>query len=220
MKRKFFFPIMFVMCSIQAFSQYQDRVGINTDKPETTLHVNGSMKAKNLILDQKPYNSTIPKLGVSEGYSFLLKSTSQNRITTYNVQATGSDVFPAPFGVITFKINTDNSDKDWVNEYDTKINANKYIAVLNYFNFNLPVVSVGNVRRIAPVAQVYTYEKNGTWWIKADYQAFAPPSGSASGLWEINLMVFDKTFAKVSNHNITMSNNTTTGAASSALIVK
>ena len=133
------------------------------------------------------------------------------------MQTTGSNVFPSPFGVIGFNITTDSNDKDWVNEYDTKINASKYIAILNDFNFNLPVINDAS-RKISPVAQVFTYEKNGTWWIKADYNGYAPPSGgSVSGLWNISLMIFDKTFAR--NIPVTVDlGGAATGVASSPLI--
>lgn len=199
-------------------AQYEGRVGINTDKPEQKLHVNGSMKANKVILDKSPYNGSVPKLGASEDYSFLLKSVVENRITTYNVQATGSNVFPAPFGVLTFNITTDPEDKDWVNEFDTKINADKYIAVLNYFNFNLPVVVDKSTNvKTTPIAQVFTYEKNGTWWIKADYHGFAPPTSTLDGLWEINLMIFDKSFAKSFSIPVNM-NGAGTGQATNPLI--
>ena len=133
------------------------------------------------------------------------------------MQTTGSNVFPSPFGVIGFNITTDSNDKDWVNEYDTKINASKYIAILNDFNFNLPVINDAS-RKISPVAQVFTYEKNGTWWIKADYQGFLPPTSTTTGLWGIRLMVFDKTFAKTFTQNVNF-NGASTGAATNALII-
>lgn len=200
------------------YGQYHNNVGINTDQPEQRLHVKGSMKAKDLLLDQNTNLQTIPSLGPTENYSFLLKSRSAKRITTYNVQSSGGNSFPAPFGVIGFTISTDPNDKDWVNEYDTRINATKYIAVLNYFNFNLPVV-VGSSKKISPAAQVFTYEKDGTWWIKADYHGFAPPANSSNGVWDINLMVFDKTFAKSFTTNVDFNGNTT-GVAPSPLILK
>lgn len=222
MNGKLFFSIMLLMCYVHLFAQYQDKVGINTDKPEQALHVNGTMKATDLILDQSPYASKIPELTPSENYSFLLKSINQHRITTYNVQSTSSNNFPAPFGVIRFDITTDPDDKDWVKEYDTKINATKYIAILNSFNFNLPVVfassNTTSLRKLAPVAQVFTYVKNGTWWIKADYHGFAPPTNSTvDGLWNINLMVFDKTFARSFTPVINL-NGSATGASTSPLI--
>lgn len=222
MKGKLYFTAICLAYSSLVFSQYSGKVGINTNKPEQALHVNGTMKATDLILDQSPYASKIPELTASENYSFLLKSTLQHRITTYNVQSTSSNNFPAPFGVIRFDITTDPGDKDWVKEYDTKISTTKYIAILNSFNFNLPVVHSSSnttaLRKLAPVAQVFTYIKNGTWWIKADYHGFAPPtSSSGNGLWNINLMVFDKTFARTFSPVVNL-NGAITGAASTPII--
>lgn len=223
MNGKFLYAAICLAYYSLAFSQYQGKVGINTSKPEQALHVNGTMKATDLILDQSPYASKIPELTASENYSFLLKSTQQHRITTYNVQSTSSNNFPAPFGVIRFDITTDSGDKDWVKEYDTKISATKYIAILNSFNFNLPVVHASSnttaLRKLAPVAQVFTYIKNGTWWIKADYHGFAPPtSSSVDGLWNINLMVFDKTFARTFTPVVNL-NGATTGQAAAPIII-
>ena len=131
-----------------------------------------------------------------------------------------TNAFPAPFGIIQFNISTDNADKDWVNAYNTKINASKYVLIVNSFNFNLPVVltsSSTESRRLGPVAQVYTYEQDGTWWIKADYHGFAPPTGPEAGLWNVSLMVFDKTFARNIDKTINLS-GADTGAAATALI--
>ena len=224
--------VFFMLCMHQFFAQ-QGNVGINTDTPEQKLHVNGSMKATDIKLDQNPYpGAKIPELTPNEKYSFLLKSTSANRITTYNVQTSGggnpTTNFPAPFGIIQYSITTDNNDRDWVNAYDTKINATKYLVIMDSFNFNLPVVYASNseaIRKLAPVAQVYTYEQGGTWWIKADYNGFAPPTNLGSGLWNVTLMIFDKTFArKFEPGNIIMNANTTTsittGAAAAPLINK
>lgn len=215
---------LLLLISAYALSAQTGNVGINTDNPEEKLHVNGTMKVKDLILDLNSTASQIPELSPGENYSFLLKSTSANRITTYNVQSTGgtpTNTFPAPFGIIQYNIKTDNADKDWVNAYDTRINASKYVLIVNSFNFNLPVVlnstSVES-RRLGPVAQVYTYEQGGTWWIKADYNGFAPPSTTTTqGLWNVSLMIFDKTFAR--NKVVTVDlNGATTGAAATALI--
>lgn len=221
MKKKMQLMLLISVCSMSAQS---GNVGINTANPEQKLHVNGSMKAKDIILDLDASASQIRELSPGENYSFLLKSTSANRITTYNVQSTEggpTNTFPAPFGIIQYNITTDNADKDWVNAYNTKINAKKYVVIVNSFNFNLPVVmssSSATLRRLAPVAQVYTYEQDGTWWIKADYNGFAPPTTTeGSGLWNVSLMIFDKTFAR--NKPVTVDlDGGTTGVAKEPLI--
>lgn len=168
------------------------------------------MKSKDLLLDQSAYETEdgtteteIPTLEPNERYSFLLKSKEKQRITTYNVQSSDEEnMFPAPFGIITFNIAV-NTQEDWVNGFNTRISSSKFIAIINSFNYNNRVVSTDtsvNARRRAPVAQVYTYEQGGTWWIKADYHGFAHTTGNTTaGQWEINLMVFDKNFARVFN---------------------
>ncbi len=117
MKKKMQLMLLISVCSMSAQS---GNVGINTANPEQKLHVNGSMKAKDIILDLDASASQIRELSPGENYSFLLKSTSANRITTYNVQSTEggpTNTFPAPFGIIQYNITMDNADKDWVNAY-------------------------------------------------------------------------------------------------------
>ena len=62
----------------------------------------------------------------------------------------------------------------------------------------------------APVAQVYTYKQDNKWWIKADYHGFAHKTDNTTvGEWEINLMVFDKDFAREFNHEVVFTDNNT-----------
>lgn len=186
------------------------QVGINTSTPEKELSVNGTMKTSGMY-----FKDPIEKLGASENYTFIIKSPApENKITAYN------DTFvpnsPAPINLIQYKITCDASDKDWVNEYDTKINSNKFLVVISSYGFT-QAVRTYSADWLTPVPQIYAYYKNGTWKLKADYQGFAPDASFPAGIWTLNLLVFDRSYAKEFNPTQDLG-STTTGAAASPLI--
>ena len=122
--------LFLVGCAIPVFSLAQSgNVGINTDTPEEKLHVNGSMRLRDGI----ELNVAFPELGKSEGYSFLIKSPDDadepNKITSYN--QTFFPTSPAPINLIQFKIKCDTSDNDWIREFDTKINSEPVVHLIN-----------------------------------------------------------------------------------------
>lgn len=185
------------------------QVGINTATPEKELTVNGTMKTSGMVF-KKP----MEKLGANENYTFIIKSPApENKITAYN------DTFvpnsPAPINLIQFKITCDPSDKDWVNQFDTKINAQKFFVVISSFGFTQPVRS--STDWVTPVPQIYAYPTGGTWKLKADYQGFSPASSLPTGEWTLNLLVFDRSYAKdvSSTQDLKASS---TGAAAAPLI--
>ena len=175
------------------YAQYSDRMGINTQYPETDLHVNGTFKVEKLIL-AKDFET----LGPVEDYTFLLKS-ADNSVISYNQfldfgKGEGAD-FIAPLNLIQFKINTDNSDKDWIYEFDTNIDAKRFAVIISSFGYNLPVHSG---ERETPVQQIFPFIKNDKWYLKADYASFRPTGKDlGSGQWVLNLLVFDRSYANM-----------------------
>lgn len=185
------------------------QVGINTATPEKELTVNGTMKTSGMVF-KKP----MEKLGANENYTFIIKSpVPENKITAYNDSFVPNS--PAPINLIQFKITCDPSDKDWVNQFDTKINAQKFFVVISSFGFTQPVRS--STDWVTPVPQIYAYPTGGTWKLKADYQGFSPVSSLPTGEWTLNLLVFDRSYAKdvSSTQDLKASS---TGAAATPLI--
>ena len=185
------------------------QVGINTSKPEKELTVNGTMKTSGIVFKQP-----MEKLGTNENYTFIIKSPApENKITAYN------DTFvpnsPAPINLIQYKITCDPTDKDWVNQFDTKINSQKFLVVISSFGFTQPIRS--STDWVTPVPQIFAYSSGGTWKLKADYQGFSPASTLPTGEWTLNLLVFDRSYAKDSAPTQDLG-GTTTGAASAPLI--
>ncbi|AZA48411.1 hypothetical protein EG346_09565 [Chryseobacterium carnipullorum] len=186
------------------------QVGINTSKPEKDLSVNGTMKTSGMI-----FKSPLEKLGADENYTFVIKSPApENKITAYNDSFVPNS--PAPINLIQFKITCDPSDKDWVNQFDTKINSNKFLVVISSFGFTQPVRTY-SADWLTPVPQIFAYSSGGTWKLKADYQGFAPDNSFPTGEWTLNLLVFDKAYAKEMNNTQDLGASTT-GAAAAPLI--
>ena len=174
------------------YSQYSDRLGINTPSPEKTLHINGTFKVDKLILTQD-----FETLGQVEDYTFLLKS-SDNSVISYNQFLNfGTDSnnteFVAPLNLIQFRIKTDSSDRDWIHEFDTQINSERFAVIISSFGFNLPIYS--DTSSETPVPQIFPFIKDNKWFLKADYASFRPNSGN--GEWILNLLVFDRSYANM-----------------------
>ena len=174
------------------YSQYSDRLGINTPFPEKTLHVNGTFKVDKLILTKD-----FETLGETEDYTFLLKSGDNNVISYNQFLNFGSDSnnseFVAPLNLIQFRIKTDTADKDWIYEFDTQINSDRFAVIISSFGFNLPIYS--DTSSETPVPQIFPFIKNNKWFLKADYASFRPESGE--GEWILNLLVFDRSYANM-----------------------
>lgn len=189
-------------------NDYSGRVGINTNQPQEKLHIKGNLKTKGSKIDD-----AFTKLGAAEEYSFLIKSPAPaNRITSYN--QTFLPQSPAPLNLIQFKITCHSDDKDWVKQYDTKISASKYSAIIASYGFNLGVSnSNGLSNYMTPTPQIYAFVPTGksTWHLKADYESFRPTSSSytSGGVWTLNLIVFDKSYAKESTEVFDMNGATT-----------
>ncbi|PKF74603.1 hypothetical protein [Chryseobacterium sp. PMSZPI] len=186
------------------------QVGINTTTPEKELSVNGTMKTSGMVF-KKP----MEKLGADENYTFIIKSPApENKITAYNDSFVPNS--PAPINLVQFKVTCDPTDKDWVNQFDTKINSNKFLVVISSFGFTQPTRTY-SADWLTPVPQIFAYSSGGTWKLKADYQGFSPDSSFPTGVWTLNLLVFDRSYAK--DFNSTQSLGTsTTGAAAAPLI--
>lgn len=186
------------------------QVGINTAKPEKELTVNGTMKTSGIVF-KKP----MEKLGADENYTFIIKSPApENKITAYNDSFVPNS--PAPINIIQFKIACDPSDKDWVREFDTKINSKKFLVVISSFGFTQPV-RTNTADWLTPVLQIFAYSTNGTWKLKADYEGFTPTSNLPTGEWTLNLLVYDRSYAKEFNSTQDL-RSSTTGAAAAPLI--
>jgi hypothetical protein len=67
--------------------------------------------------------------------------------------------------------------------------------------------------------QIFAFSSGGTWKLKADYQGFSD-SSFPTGEWTLNLLVFDRSYAKEFNstQNLGATATSTTGSAAAPLI--
>lgn len=202
--------VLLVGTTLFAHAQTAGNIGINTANPEKELTVNGTMKTSGMTL-----KDPIEKLGADENYSFLIKSPApQNKITSYNDSFVPTT--PAPINLIQFKITCNKNDKDWIKEYDTKINSNNFLVIIASHGFTQPIYTF-NADWITPMPSIYAYSSNGTWKLRADYVGFSTDDSLPKGVWTLNLLVFDKAYAKEFNSSQTV-NTSGIGAAATPLI--
>ena len=208
---------LLILLSIPFFgmAQYKNKTGINTQKPEKELHVNGTAKTDELFVN------TIETLSPTEDYRFLIKSPS-NKITSFN-EGVFADLTPSPINRIKFVINFNsaNTDHDWINQFNTKINYNKFLCVIASYSYNLPVNS-GFSAAMTPIPQIYAtkHPTLNTWVLKADYESFAPSVAqhtAKNGQWILEVLIFDRNYAKEFSSTVSM-NGASTGAAATALV--
>lgn len=207
--------VLFLLTSSLLFGQYNDKVGINTSKPEKELHVNGSAKTDQLYVNE------IGTLGANEDYRFLIKSPN-NKITSFN-EGVFSDLTPSPINRIKFVINfaSTNTDHDWINQFNTRINYDKYLCVISSYSYNLPVLS-GFSPAMTPIPQIYAtkHPTANTWILKADYESFAPTAAQYSvknGQWILEVLILDRKYTKEFNHSANLG-GASTGSVTSSLI--
>lgn len=180
----------------------QQRVGVNTENPEATLHVakspqsDGNMRVRDVKIDGKEplvWNPQTKEVGV------------------------GSSETNKPLYLLKYKIKC-NESQDLVADFDTKIPADKYYVFItraeahlsnepgNATYFNIPNKSINTgmshvrysnnkelVKSLNPFQKVKVFVKDGTWRITANYLGSNPQSYYNAYLyWNFDLFVVNK----------------------------
>lgn len=164
----------------------QAQVGINTEDPKATLDVQG-----NVIVGETSFTDS--------GYSVVVRDNSSGEL---KVVGNAGQNNSAPINLITFKLQ--NVDGDWVQNYYTGIDSNKFTVVVTEARFYTEGKTVelspgtGNAVRYNP-EHVYatTEQKNNKnqWTLHADFIGGTPRSGN--GTWEITCLVINNSLVKV-----------------------
>lgn len=198
--------ISLLIASMQGFCQ----VGINTDSPRpgVALDVQGTFKAKSLIAP------SFPPVSVSDRDSFLylVQDPSDHSVSMLDLTATGSNGSGGISTLLTFKLT--NVNGDWVQNFNTRIDANQYALVVLSAWFDQSLVGT---KPALPIAG--TKEVDGVWYLEADYSAI---KSNTNGTWYIQCVAYPKTYAKIfpQQHvviNSSSSGNNTTGAATTSI---
>lgn len=184
-----FFNNVIIAAMLLLFNFSIAQIGINTNTPRagSALDVHGSMKASKVLL---PNN--LPAISEKEKETFVY--LVQNQVTgaiehlDLSVDNSGSDSSSGGISsLLTYKLQ--NVDKDWVLDFDTKINSTDYALVIlsAWFDQNLE-----GTNPAPPVAR--TKEINKTWHLEADYSSVA---SEKNGTWYITCVVYPKNYAKI-----------------------
>ncbi|MDR2408491.1 MAG: hypothetical protein LBE13_10340 [Bacteroidales bacterium] len=147
----------------------------------------GEIYMKNL--PQAPEQGTVPLQINKNGQLFAVVDTP----TDYETK---------PFTYIKFTIFTDNSETghlDWVNNFNTKINSNKFVMTIIGSAFQYSDKEEGVLMQGTGTAddkgfgtaQIYAFVEDGTWRIRADY-AEAHPVNNSKYKWLIYALVINK----------------------------
>lgn len=155
--------IIIATCLGMLLNAQTGKVGINTTTPTETLDVNGTTYTNALYL-RNPGEPT------KTGGSFL--ATSQNFIQVYNPSLESSGLFNY------LKISLTGVSGNGVSDYDTKIDANKFLVVVHNYSFKISNGATdvkldygdngtNDDRQGSP--DVTAFKSNGTWHIKAQF---------------------------------------------------
>jgi hypothetical protein len=121
----------------------------------------------------------------------------------YAVIDNSNDYDTKPFTYIKFTIYTDNTDPghlDWVEDFNTKINSSRFVMTIvgsalqqdNSNNTGALMKSASSTNNTFGTAQIYAFEKNGTWRIRADYAEARPNDTGTTYKWLIYALIVNK----------------------------
>lgn len=180
----------------------EGNVGIGTIAPAYKLSVNGDMHietVKDIMSSDTNYSPQTMMRNNSTGEVVIVQSSSGNTF---------------PINYITYTITSRSGD--WIDWFDTKINATEYIVAIVGYSFQGSNGSPLGLQSAAGgtfvPATVKAYISGSTWRLKADYIS-ASPVNNTNGTWIINCIVINSLLSK-NLGNITQSlNGTNTGEA-------
>jgi hypothetical protein len=154
----------------------------------------GEVYLKNL--PQAPETGTVPVQINEKGQLFAVVDEA-------------NDYDTKPFTYIKFTIYTDTDQTqpgnfDWVSDFDTKICSDRFILTIigSAFQYNdgkaqsdgVPMKGSGTGTNLFGTAQIYAFEHNDTWRIRADYAEASPsdPDTNKTYKWLIYALVVNK----------------------------
>jgi len=176
------------------------QVGINTDTPSATLDVNGNVKVRNI--------STVTGAGANLSDLVIDKATKEIKM----LQSSSGNTFAMNY--ITYHLN--NTDKDYVKNFDTRIPTSDYTLVIvgNHFTKSLKMASGLSYPGVFSPANVYSFGEGGTWRISADYHD-GGTQDEQNGDWAVYCLVINRTMLIRLSDITTNMNGSQTGSAGS-----
>lgn len=172
--------VLFGLIFISSLKSQVGNVGINTANPRVKLDVKGSYKSSKIVTGSTP----LVTLAEKDRYLLLNQSIVDDRIRRIDSSQPGA---PGLASVITYKLT--NINRDWIESFNTKINATDYsLMVMSAFfdhdvegsTIAIPSFGVKNV--------------GNEWVLYADYSELA---STENGTWTIVCAVYSKTYVKI-----------------------
>jgi hypothetical protein len=209
MQKSYVFLILLLHAFLPQNICSQNAVGIGTTTPRTTLEIAGGM-----IISQKLNLVRKEKMTDIDSSTFLIQNGA-NEIKTLDV----SNPTGAALGYIQKYIIT-NPQGDWINDFDTQINASEFvlISISAFFDRELVISSAGNALNNGSAPYTAAFIENGTWHLIADFPVVSNKNASEIGTWTFTTLIYSQDLSKqFGTVNVSM-NNKSTGAALNAVI--
>lgn len=186
--------------AILSFAQ----VGINTEKPRagSAVDVKGSMKSGNVLL---PENLPAISLAERETFFYMVQDQSTDAIEHLDLSVSGAGGISS---ILTYKL--ENTNGDWVLDFNTKISSTNYALVILSAWFDQDLKGDNPAPPVARAKEI-----GGTWHLEADYSAV---SSDTNGAWNITCVVYPKTYAKIFPLQVVNMSNGTTAAAATPVV--
>jgi hypothetical protein len=196
--------------SIRLGGTLNDSTTIDLGKNYLAFEGNSSRIYMHNVKNNLPKNTDkIAALGIDDGTGelFIMKANNEKGTTTK---------------AINYLVYELSGEGDWIQNFDTKINASEYTVVVvgssfipkttysavypaKDANYSIPVgaTAISNVfaDRLKYVDNVPSADVKSTWFLHADYVGAAPEKVDDHGIWTINCLVFNNSLVNVHRSN-------------------